>query len=331
MRRTLAAVAMFLLANAGLVGQKDEKLEGYAEWRRGEEIIVDGQRVRADRSTRFEGKGVRDLASIPLGYEVEVSGWRAADGAVVARSLEAKPNGNALFETEVKQATDSMEAQWLQAGRVYEENADGKRVVIGETVESGPEVLRVRRIMESLAPPYVDAAALRVHVVRTKDWNAMAMGNGSIWVFLGLLDEMDDDEVAVVLGHELAHYTHEHTRRSFRRGMWLQLLAVGVAVAAETIDSSKTRQVVQLASVFSLLALQNGYGRDLEDQSDRVGLRYAYEAGYNIRRAPGMWGRFLTKYGDQNRAVNFFFGNHSQTKARIANIDQELPLNYTGP
>jgi len=35
------------------------------------------------------------------------------------------------------------------------------------------------------------------------------MGNGALWVYTGLMREMSDDELAIVLGHELAHYTHE--------------------------------------------------------------------------------------------------------------------------
>ena len=156
----------------------------------------------------------------------------------------------------------------------------------------------------------------------------MAMGNGSIWVFTGLLNDMDDDEVGIILAHELAHYTHEHTRRGFKKAMLGQLVAAGVAVAAEEIDNKALREVVGLAGVFSVLAWQNGYGRDLEDQADRVGLRYAYEGGYDITKGPRLWERFRKKYGDQNSVLNFFLGDHSTASARIKNLQREIALNY---
>ena len=98
----------------------------------------------------------------------------------------------------------------------------------------------MRRIIDDLLPPYVSAEDVRVYVVDTKEWNAAAMGNGAIWVYTGLIKAMSDDELAIVLGHELAHYTHEHSRRGAKSGMWLQLLGMGVAAAADAITVGST-------------------------------------------------------------------------------------------
>lgn len=306
---------------------KGESLNGYAEWVRGNVLIADGQRVLTTSATTFKGQ-VRRLADIALGYEIEVKGVRAASGYIVAKEIEAKPNGSALFENEVRQGTDELEANWLRRGEVYEPDEDGTETVIGEIVGSGPQVDRVRRITRSLLPPYVSADGVRPHIVDSKDWNAMAMGNGSLWVFTGLLDDMNDDEVAIVVGHELAHYTHEHSRRGFRRAMWTQLILVGAMVASEAIDDKTTKAVVGLGSLFALMAWQNGYGRDMEDQADRVGLRYAFEAGYDVSRGPALWRRFQKKYGDTNAVVTFFFADHSQASARVRNLEREIALNY---
>ncbi|HET8647018.1 MAG TPA: M48 family metalloprotease, partial [Vicinamibacteria bacterium] len=183
-------------------------------------------------------------------------------------------------------------------------------------------------IAHSLVPPYLRPHDVRVYVIENRDWNAFAMGNFSIYVFSGLLDDMDDDEVAIVLGHELAHATHEHTRRQFKKAMWVQLAAIGVTAAAEDIDDRTTRLVTQLLVAFGASAWRNGYGRDLEDQADRVGLRYAYEAGYDISKGPRLWERFARKYGEPGRAANFFFGNHSLASQRAVNLQRQIALNY---
>ena len=72
----------------------------------------------------------------------------------------------------------------------------------------------------------------------------------------------------------------------------------------------------------------NGYGRDLEDQADRVGLRYAHEPGFNVSAAPAVWQRFLDKYGDQRQGHQLLLlGSLDRRRAR-KNLEQELRFNY---
>jgi predicted Zn-dependent protease len=78
----------------------------------------------------------------------------------------------------------------------------------------------------------------------------------------------------------------------------------------------------------SIQAWQNGYNRNLEDQADRVGLRYAHEAGFDISKGPAFWQRWRDRDGDLDRVTNFFLGSHSRPSDRKRNIEQELRLNY---
>jgi hypothetical protein len=306
---------------------KSEKLQGYAEWRKDGVLVVDGQRVRADHRTKFKGKKISALDSVPLGYEVTVKGKRQSDGTVLAESVEAKPNGTALFEPDVLAASNQIEEVWVKDGMMFEPRADGSKHEIGRILQSGPQVARVRRLMARLTPPYVNPDSLRVRVVETKEWNASAMGNGAIWVYTGLMRDMSDDELGVILGHELAHYTHEHSRRNAKRAVIAQIAAAGAAVAASQAGGSQG-QLAGLGAALGLTAWMSGYSRDLEDQADRVGLRYAYEGGIDIDKAPQMWARFRDKYGEQDTVTNFFAGSHSRPSDRIKNIEREIQLNY---
>jgi Zn-dependent protease with chaperone function len=247
----------------------------------------------------------------------------------VASQVQARANGTALFEKEVRQVTDRAEASYRRAGAFYQSGGSRPKVV-GRLHDNGPRVERVRRIVDRLVPPYLRPEDVRVYVIDNPEWNAFAMGNYSVYVFSGLLEDLDDDEVAMVLGHEIAHATHEHTRRQFKKRMWIQIVALGALAASQNIDDRKKRALAQLVTQFGALVLANGYGRDLEDQADRVGLRYAYEGGFDVSRGPAMWGRFARKYGDRGRLTNFFFSDHSQSQVRAANLERELRLNYGG-
>ena len=327
---TLVAAAILGLApNAGGSAGGNETLEGYAEFYVDTCLVVDGQKVCPAPDLDLEGKGAAwSFATIPLGYEVKVKkGTRLADGTVLARRLDAQPNGEAMFEAQVQAATDQMEARIRRAGRFSE--GQGRRArSVGKLLETGPRVDRVRRIVDNLLPDYLAPSDVRVYVIENAEWNAFAMGNYSIYVFSGLLDDMDDHEVAIVLGHELVHATHEHSRKQAKKGMWIQLAALGALGATSTIDQGSSRALAETAAGLAASAWSNGYGREMEDQADRVGLRYAYEAGYDITRGPHLWRRFAKKYGEGSAPLSFFFSDHSQAATRAAHLEREITLNY---
>jgi predicted Zn-dependent protease len=217
---------------------------------------------------------------------------------------------------------------WMDARMMFDEEEDGSRVKVGRIEERGPNVDRAQRVLNRLLPPYVDRSQVRVRVVQNEDWNAAAMGNGSLWVYSGLMDDLDDDELAVVLGHELAHYTHEHSRRQFKRDLIGQLLLGGIVAGAQAIDNGKARAATTIGAVLASVALASNYSRDQEDQADRVGLRYLNEGGYGVRRGPEMWQKFQEKYGNGNAVTSFLFGSHSRPSDRIRNVEREIAINY---
>ena len=326
----LIAGVLVIGLTAGLpisAAQNAIRLDGYAEWRREGLIVIDGQRVRADQGTRWKGQST-SIQEVPLGHEVRVRGTRHTDGAIIAREMDVRPNGDALFEGDVHKGTDELEGLWLRSGEAFEVDGRGRRKVIGGVSRDGRSVDRVRRLVRRMTPSYVDQSKIRIYVVDNKEWNAMAMGNGAVWVFSGIMNDMTDDELAIVVGHELAHYTHEHSRRQMRKNMWGQFGSLAALLAAEAIDNNGLRAAAQLGSALGFSAWMSGYGRDLEDQADRVGLRYAYEGGFDIRNAPQVWQRFLTKYDEGDRVTNFFFSDHSLASARRKNLEQELRNNY---
>ena len=324
----LVLVVGLVAGPEGVSAQQGVRLDSYAEWKRDGDLVVDGQRVRASAKTKWKGK-FASVDEVRLGDEVRVQGTRQADGVVLASEIDVRPNGpNALFEADVRNGTTELEAAWMQNRIAFEPGANGKITRIGEVADAGSDVDRVRSLVNRLAPPYVPRDQLRVYVIDNKEWNAMAMGNGAIWVFSGIMRDMPDEQLAIVVGHELAHYTHEHSRRQARRGVWTQLAGVAAIIGAEAIDNDAARAGAQMGAALGLAALTAGYGRDLEDQADRVGLRYAYEAGFPVQDAPGVWQRFLDKYGQEDRVTNFFFSDHSLASARKQNLEREIGNNY---
>lgn len=303
---------------------------GYAEFHRGSHLIVEGQRIAADSGTEFKGLA-RTLATIPPGAEVKIRGFRRSDGAVQALKVESKPNGKAFLETEILEISNEVETTWVREGMLFNESREGKRDVVGRIIEKGPRVERVRSITGRLLPPYVDSDRVRVRVVETDEWNASVMGNGAVWVYTGLMDNVSDDELAIILGHELAHYTHEHSRRQAKRSFISQIIGVAAALGARSIDSGAGRTAASFGAILGVTTWMSGYSRGLEAQADRVGARYAHEAGYDVRSGPRLWEKFRRKYGDRDSFTNFFVGSHPTPSERIDNLNREIKVNYSAP
>ena len=323
------AVAVFAAAAAfPAVAVAKEKLDGYLEFKKPPYVIVDGQRLEVNKRTKIDAGKYRTISDVPLGWHIKAQGSRAKDGTIVAKKIAASKNGSEFMESEVLAATNEAEKHYVETKKVSDQGPNGEEKVIGRLIDSGPDVERCRRIIDRLLPPYVPKDQVRVYVVDNAAWNAMAMANYSIYVFSGLIHDMDDDELAIVLGHELTHATHEHSRRQAKGGLIQGIAGVAATIAAQSIDDDRARMAAQGATILGVTTAGNVYSREFEDQADRVGLRYVYEAGYDVGKAPGLWKKFADKYGDGNKVTNFFFGDHSTALARAKALQQEIAFNY---
>ena len=126
-----------------------------------------------------------------------------------------------------------------------------------------------------------------------------------------------------------AHATHEHSRRQAAKGLYAGIAGAAASIGLSQVKSGIAKDAAGTAASLGLATVGNVYSREYEDQADRVGLRYVYEAGYDYRTAPVLWRRFAQKYGDGSPIENFFFGDHSLSTKRAAALDTEIRNNYS--
>jgi predicted Zn-dependent protease len=122
-----------------------------------------------------------------------------------------------------------------------------------------------------------------ISIIKTPTINALCMPGGKIAVFTGILDtlKLTDDELAVVLGHEMAHALREHART---RAAKVTLTNVG-ALAIGLVIGGNVGELARQGG--GLLALK--FNRDDERDADLVGLELAARAGYNPRAGLTLW------------------------------------------
>lgn len=125
-----------------------------------------------------------------------------------------------------------------------------------------------------------------VNVFTSNDVNAFCMAGGKIGVFTGIIDQlkMTDDELAAVIGHEIAHALREHTREKISQS---QVTQTGLSLVGEFAGLSSNQS--KLADQAAKAALTMPFSRQMESEADVMGLELMARAGYNPNAAPEVW------------------------------------------
>lgn len=154
------------------------------------------------------------------------------------------------------------------------------------------QVERVRSIVNRIIPQTVhfrpDATKWNweANVITSPDANAWAMPGGKIAVYTGLIDKLKltDDELAAVIGHEVAHALREHSReRASEQAVASGLISIGSALLGISDIGQKGAEFAYMG----LIGLPNSRRHEVE--ADRVGIELSARAGYNPRAAVSLW------------------------------------------
>jgi predicted Zn-dependent protease len=164
-----------------------------------------------------------------------------------------------------------------------------------------------------------------VNVEQNDQVNAYCMPGGKIMVFTGLIDKLKatDDELAAVIGHEIAHALREHGRERMSIASAQQMGLAGLAVLAGTSKNQTAAGAgVQAAALGSSLFFALPNSREQEREADRMGLELAARAGYNPNGAVSLW----QKMGQQGGgAPPEFLSTHPANQTRINDLKAMIP------
>ncbi len=212
--------------------------------------------------------------------------------------------------------------QYLQ----MKEQADSR----GMLNRDAPQVTRVRAIAERLIPQgrrfNAEAGnwAWEVNVVDSPAINAFCMPGGKVMVFRGIVEKLQlaDDELAAVIGHEIAHALLQHGRARMSEAV-LKNVGVNLAALYFGLGDLGATALAQAAQV----AITLPYSRSHETDADLAGIELAARAGYDPRAAVTLW-RKMAAAGDGQPPQ--FLSTHPGHDSRIrdieANLAKVLPL-----
>jgi len=171
-------------------------------------------------------------------------------------------------------------------------------------------------IIRELDEPYVDRE-WDIEIFDNEAINAFAMPGQNIGVFTGILTVAENqDQLAAVLGHEVAHVTEQHSVERVNREMTTQ---VGATAASAVLGGGYTGDLIQMGAQ---LGISLPYGRAQESEADVVGLVYMADAGFDPRASVKLWKNMAEK---NKGGPPEFLSTHPSSDTRIDDLIAELP------
>lgn len=265
---------------------------------------------------------------LPLRVAVGARIWRLARrgflflaaSAVMVPALAQVDVGNASAMRKLVPA-ETLEGAATQQYHQMLEQARAQRAL---APDGNPQLQRLRAIAQRLIPhagqwnPRARAWRWEINLIGSKQVNAFCMPGGKIAFYTGILEQLKltDDEIAMVMGHEMAHALREHARE---RLVKTQATNWGLRLGAHLLGLGDLGNAA--ASLGGqLLSLK--FSRSDESEADLVGLELAARAGYNPQASVTLWQKMDQAVG--NGGIGFL-STHPTGPDRIRELQENVP------
>lgn len=224
----------------------------------------------------------------------------------MVRSMAVQEYNSFLQSPETKLSTDSSKAAMVQ--RVGTQIADA--------VE---RYMRANGMEEQ-----IEGYEWEFNLVESKEVNAWAMPGGKVVVYTGLLDlAQTEDQLAAVVGHEIAHAIARHGNERMSQGLLTTMGGIALSQAVKDRPAQTRELLLMSYGIGSTVGVILPYSRTQESEADRLGLIFMAMAGYNPEAAVTFWQKMAAQ--NEGASVPEFLSTHPADETRIENIREYLP------
>ncbi|MFT6557384.1 M48 family metalloprotease [Sneathiella sp.] len=214
-----------------------------------------------------------------------------------------------------------------EAGLWFQVNKLEKKLASSNLVERDPELnTYLKSVICKLSTEH--CADFKIYVLKHPYFNATMAPNGTMHVWTGLLLRAEsEDQLAAVLGHEMAHYLYRHSLKKYNNAKQLTDFLTFFNIATGGFGVG----FVGLAASIGVAGSLYSYSRELETEADQEGLLIMHKAGYNPDAAANLWERIKEEKeaqekaeaegnGDEEDTSSVFWQTHPPTEERIKNL-----------
>ncbi|WP_425913055.1 M48 family metallopeptidase [Pseudomonas sp. GWSMS-1] len=158
-----------------------------------------------------------------------------------------------------------------------------------------------------------------VNLIKSPELNANCGPGGKIIFYSGIIDKLDltDDEIAAIMGHEMAHALREHSREAMSKAYGIEMAKQG---AGALLGLGSDTLALADAAVEYGMTLPNSRGN--ENEADLIGLELAARGGYNPNAAVSLWQKMAAA---SEGAPPEFMSTHPSSNSRIASLQAAIP------
>ncbi len=194
-----------------------------------------------------------------------------------------------------------------------------------DVISSGNDLDRIRSIGKRIAAVTgVNDFKWEFNLIRSEQANAFALPGGKVAIYTGILPiTQNDDGLAAVMGHEIAHATSRHGAERMTHQRLTQLGGVALNMAVGEMAPETQQMVLGAFGLGSQFGILLPFSRKHESEADYIGLLYLARACFNPREAPLLWGRMQQAQGS-NRPPEFL-STHPTAQTRIEQFKQWMP------
>ncbi len=153
-----------------------------------------------------------------------------------------------------------------------------------------------------------------------KTVNAFCMAGGRMAIYTGIIEQLklNDDEIAQIMGHEIAHALSNHTAEKMSMAM-----ATNLTITAFAAYKQRSEMALAGAALAAAVAVQLPNSRTAESESDVIGIELAAKAGYDPRAAVSLW-RKMSELGG-GRGEFDWFSTHPSPQKRMDELNRLVP------
>lgn len=247
--------------------------------------------------------GASNLNKIEKGAEIGADAWETAKTAISSMSLEDE-----------RILGESVGVQ-LYATQGFGEPVNNKELMI--FLNSMANV--IAQNSERPQIPY------HVAVVISEEKNAYALPGGYIFLTSGLIMSLQNEaQLAVVIGHEIAHIAKKHTLNEMKKSKNLgNLVKLGGGVLSATSFSQDMGVFSNFIKDLGTKIAAHSFSKELEIEADMEGVRYAFDTGYNPNAILGVLDILQAKDAEVS-------GDHATTSDRRASFQEQLQNEFAG-